>query len=91
MKINELESLTDIYHEHGDYDVVLWDPVNQKQYDLIFTGSSKPEKRVNFNIREHSMSESENRRIEILNEVIMLNRYKTLLENKIDELKNKLE
>ena len=87
MKRKELADLLTIYNNDcNDYTIKLWDPVQQKNYNLVFTGSNNVDKEINFNISEVALTDIEKRRLEINTELLMLYKQQSVVNRRIKEL-----
>lgn len=72
---HEIKDLVSIYRE-DNWDkakVTVWDPVQQKNYKLVFTGSTRGES-IHFNIVEVASTPKEKGRIELLNQMISVSK-----------------
>lgn len=90
MTVHDIKDLAMIYNDADDFKVVVWDPVQQRKYDLIFTGSSKVDKVINFNISAVRETAEERERIDTLNEAIIVLRERNILDKRYKELDKKL-
>ena len=90
MTVRELKDLAMIYSDSEDFKVVVWDPIQQRMYNLIFTGSSNTDKEINFNISAVRETPEERERIDTLNETIIVGRELGILNKRYEELKEKL-
>lgn len=108
MNFHDLKDLVMIYSDHthdrpdrpgidwDNADVVVWDPVAQKRYDLIFTGSRRGTtdsdlKTINFNIQVRTESPEEEYRINLLNRLIMAQRELDLKQKEVETLRNEYD
>ena len=46
--VHDLKDLAMIYDDCDDYRVSVWNPETQKEMNLVFCGSSNPNKTINF-------------------------------------------
>ena len=90
MTVHELKDLAMIYNDSDDFKVVVWDPIQQRTYNLIFTGSSNVDKTINFNISAVRETPEERERIDTLNEAIVVLRERNILDKRYKELNEKL-
>lgn len=58
MTVHEMAVLMEIYKDCPNYNLVLWDPYRQQHERIYFTGSSHPDKSVNFNTADIDKDES---------------------------------
>lgn len=86
MTVHDLKDLAMIYHDCDDYKITVWEPVQQKRYNLVFTGSSNIEKKIHFNLTDDPLSDIEKRRINLLNELVFLKREINMLQNEYDKV-----
>jgi hypothetical protein len=108
MNFHDLKDIVMIYSDHtydrpdnpsinwDKADIVLWDPVQQKRYDLVFTGSRRGEtdtdpKTINFNIQERAESQEEIRRLDVLNRLILATRELDIKKKEVETLKNEYD
>lgn len=89
MTLKELSDIVKIYNpDCSDYKLVLWEPYSQKQYNLVFTGSNKVDKEINFNINEIAISEVHRENINRNNRLLILYREAAIIKKEIDKLEN---
>ena len=108
MNFHDLKDIVMIYSDRTynkpdnpsiDWDnanIVLWDPVQQKRYDLVFTGSQRgatdaDPKTINFNIQERAESPEELRRLDALNKLILATRELGIKKKEVETLKNEYD
>lgn len=93
MKLKEFLKTFELYSEDEwkDAEVSFWDPIQQRTYEPIFSGSSKNPRSIDFNLRPVQNTENEQKRISILNEQISLYHIKRFCEKSLKELERQLE
>lgn len=93
MKLKELLKTLDLYREDEwmDAEVTFWDPVQQRSYEPIFSGSSKSPYNIGFNIRPVQETENEQKRISILNEQISLMHIRRFCDRALKKLEEDLQ
>lgn len=87
MTRKELADLLNIYDDKcNDYTLDIWNPAEQKKYELIFTGSNNVNKTINFNVNEIALTDIEKRRRNINMQLLMLYEQQSIINKKIAEL-----
>ena len=85
LTIKDLKDLAMIYKDCDDYKITVWDANQQKRYKLVFTGSSRTDKTMSFNLVEDALSDKEQYQIDLLNKLITLNRQIRILKEEYNK------
>ena len=89
---HEIKDLVSIYHEDSwdKVNITLWDPVQQKNYTLVFTGSTRGNG-IHFNIVEVASTPDEEKRIDLLNQMVSISKSIHSLQNLNNKLKEEYD